>query len=76
MLVIPTNRPGSHDSGCSLFEGIFQFWGKHGLSEERVSAIFVLVNVLLVTYVKGWPGDGRGDGKRLAEHHQGILRIS
>ena len=51
---------------CSLGEG-----------RGAVNAMFALVNVVLVTYERGWPGDGRGDdGESLTRHHQGIPRIS
>ena len=42
-----------------------------------MNAMFALVNVVLVTYERGWLGDGRGDdGESLTRHHQGIQRIS
>ena len=52
-----------------------QFGGKWGCSECNVC--ISKCNVVLVTYERGWPGDGRGDdGESLTRHHQGIPRIS
>ena len=41
-----------------------------------MNAMFALVNGVLVTYEKGWPGRERGDGEGLTRHHQGVKRIS